>query len=127
MVGEAIFRLRRECELELRLDRLTLCACSLPRLRHTGLRSSDAFGLERARGGIDPTGASRPPASTCRTLSSRVRRTHRWVSRHETRQERVTPDPLRRRLQEGIWQCLGRVRPMAKGGRRDPWGNTNLE
>ena len=52
MVGEAICRLRRECELELRLDRLTLCACSLSRLRHTGLRSSDAFGLERARGGI---------------------------------------------------------------------------
>jgi hypothetical protein len=32
-----------------------------------------------------------------------------------------------RRLQQGIWKCLGRVRPMANGGRRDPWGNTNLQ
>jgi hypothetical protein len=73
MVGEAMCGIRRECELELRLDRLTLCACSLSRLRHTGLRFSEAFGLERARGGFDPTGASRPAASTSRTLGRNVR------------------------------------------------------
>jgi hypothetical protein len=57
MVGEAICCIRRECELELRLGRLTLCSHS--RLRHTGLRFCDTFGLERARGGFDPTGANR--------------------------------------------------------------------
>ena len=38
MLGEAICGLRRKCELELRLDWLSLCAWSLSRLRHAGLR-----------------------------------------------------------------------------------------
>jgi hypothetical protein len=92
MVGEAICGIRRECELELRLDRLTLC--SLSRLRHTGLRFSDAFGLERARGGFDPTGANRPAASTCRTLSRNVPPIARRASRRLVK-ERTTTNPLR--------------------------------